>query len=45
MYDSSCSSDAVVYYIDTGYYVRIDDGQVAETVSIANYLCRVYARF
>lgn len=24
IYDSSCSKDAVVYYIDTGYYVKID---------------------
>lgn len=24
VYDSSCSSDATVYYIDTGYYVKID---------------------
>ena len=25
VYDSSCSSDALVYYIDSGYYVKIDD--------------------
>lgn len=25
VYDSSCSSDAVVYYIDTSYYLKIDD--------------------
>ena len=24
VYDSSCSSDALVYYIDTGYYIKID---------------------
>ena len=24
VYDSSCSSDAAVYYIDTGYYVKTD---------------------
>lgn len=25
MYDSSCNSSAQVYYIDSGYYVKIDD--------------------
>lgn len=25
IYDSSCSSDAVVYHIDSGYYIKIDD--------------------
>ena len=25
VYDSSCHSSAKVYYIDSGYYVKIDD--------------------
>lgn len=24
VYDSSCSSDALVYYVDSGYYIKID---------------------
>lgn len=36
VYDSSCSSDAVVYYIDTGYYVKIDDAHsLADEVALS----------
>lgn len=39
IYDSSCNSDAVVYYADTGYYIKTDAaGRLAEEAALNNLL-------
>lgn len=41
IYDSSCSSDAAVYYCDAGFYLKIDaPGQLAEEAAMAELFYR-----